>query len=147
MEEVGGHLIKRQVFEPHWSKASGAVRAWERGTLYGLVIYPRRGMAYRDIDPALCREALHPRGPGAGRDRRGRRAMAFLAHNQRLVAEIERLEHKSRRPDVLVDRDPDRGLSTTASSPRRSATWRAGGVAQAGGGRPSPSCCICRASN
>ena len=33
-----------------------AVRAWERGTLYGLTVYPRRGVSYRDIDPALCRE-------------------------------------------------------------------------------------------
>ena len=104
VEEVGGHLIKRQVFEPHWSKASGAVRAWERGTLYGLVIYPRRGVAYRDIDPALCRELFIREGLVQGEIAEGpARAMAFLAHNQRLVAEIERLEHKSRRPDVLVD--------------------------------------------
>jgi ATP-dependent helicase HrpA len=56
LEEVGGHLLKRQVSEPHWSKASGAVRAWERGTLYGLTVYPRRGVSYREIDPVLCRE-------------------------------------------------------------------------------------------
>ena len=104
VEEVGGHLVKRQVFEPHWSKTSGAVRAWERGTLYGLVIYPRRGVAYRDIDPALCRELFIREGLVQGEIAEGAaRAMAFLAHNQRLVAEIERLEHKSRRPDVLVD--------------------------------------------
>ncbi|RTL16505.1 MAG: ATP-dependent RNA helicase HrpA [Rhodocyclaceae bacterium] len=104
VEEVGGHLIKRQVFEPHWSKSAGAVRAWERGTLYGLVIYPRRGVAYRDIDPALCRELFIREGLVQGEIAEGpARAMAFLAHNQRLVAEIERLEHKSRRPDVLVD--------------------------------------------
>ncbi|WP_232756730.1 ATP-dependent RNA helicase HrpA [Thauera phenolivorans] len=104
VEEVGGHLIKRQVFEPHWSKSSGAVRAWERGTLYGLVIYPRRGVAYRDIDPALCRELFIREGLVQGEIAEApARAMAFLAHNQRLVAEIERLEHKSRRPDVLVD--------------------------------------------
>ncbi|AVR87447.1 ATP-dependent RNA helicase HrpA [Thauera aromatica] len=104
VEEVGGHLIKRQVFEPHWSKSSGAVRAWERGSLYGLVIYPRRGVAYRDIDPALCRELFIREGLVQGEIAEGAaRAMAFLAHNQRLVAEIERLEHKSRRPDVLVD--------------------------------------------
>jgi ATP-dependent helicase HrpA len=104
VEEVGGHLINRQVFEPHWSKSSGAVRAWERGTLYGLVIYPRRGVAYRDIDPALCRELFIREGLVQGEIAEGpARAMAFLAHNQRLVAEIERLEHKSRRPDVLVD--------------------------------------------
>ncbi|WP_418647407.1 ATP-dependent RNA helicase HrpA [Thauera butanivorans] len=104
VEEVGAHLLRRQVFEPHWSKTSGAVRAWERGTLYGLVIYPRRGVAYRDIDPALCREFFIREGLVQGEIADGAaRGMAFLAHNQRLVAEIERLEHKSRRPDVLVD--------------------------------------------
>ncbi len=104
VEEVGAHLLRRQVFEPHWSKSSGAVRAWARGTLYGLVIYPRRGVAYRDIDPALCRELFIREGLVQGEVADGpARAMPFLAHNQRLVADIERLEHKSRRPDVLVD--------------------------------------------
>ncbi len=104
VEEVGAHLIKRQVFEPHWSKSFGAVRAWERGTLYGLVIYPRRGVAYRDIDPALCRELFLREGLVQGEIAEVQsRLMPFLIHNQRLVAEIERLEHKSRRPDVLVD--------------------------------------------
>jgi ATP-dependent helicase HrpA len=106
LEDVGGHLLKRQVFEPHWSKAAGTVRAWERGTLHGLVLYPRRGVAYRDIDPALCRELFIREGLVQGEIAEGpARSMAFLQHNRRLVAEIERLEHKSRRPDVLVDED------------------------------------------
>ncbi|WP_249116046.1 ATP-dependent RNA helicase HrpA [Azoarcus sp. L1K30] len=104
VEEVGAHLLRTQVFEPHWSKASGAVRAWARGTLYGLVIYPRRGVGYRDTDPALCRALFIREGLVAGEIADGAaRNMGFLSHNQRLVAEIERLEHKSRRPDVLVD--------------------------------------------
>jgi ATP-dependent helicase HrpA len=104
LEEVGAHLIKRQVTEPHWSKSAGAVRAWERGTLHGLTLYARRGVSYRDIDPKLCRELLIRDGLVAGEIAEGpARAMAFLQHNRRLVAEIERLEHKSRRPDVLVD--------------------------------------------
>ena len=106
LEEVGGHLVKRQVFEPHWSKASGAVRAWERGTLHGLVLYARRGVGYRDIDPVLCRALFIREGLVEGEIAEGpARGMAFLQHNRRLVAEIERLEHKSRRPDVLVDEE------------------------------------------
>jgi ATP-dependent helicase HrpA len=104
VEEVGAHLLKRQVFEPHWSKTAGSVRAWERGTVHGLVLYPRRGVAYRDIDAGLCRELFIREGLVAGEIADGpARAMPFFAHNQRLVAEIERLEHKLRRPDVLVD--------------------------------------------
>ena len=104
VEEVGAHLIKRQVSEPHWSKSAGAVRAWERGTLHGLTLYSQRGVGYRDIDPALCRELLIREGLVQGEIADGpARGMAFLQHNLKLVAEIERLEHKSRRPDVLVD--------------------------------------------
>ncbi|MBI1905575.1 MAG: ATP-dependent RNA helicase HrpA [Rhodocyclales bacterium] len=104
VEEVGAHLLRRQVFEPHWSKASGAVRAWERGTVHGLVLYARRGVGYRDTDPVLCRELFIREGLVQGEIAEGTaRGMAFLQHNQRLVAEIERIEHKSRRPDVLVD--------------------------------------------
>ncbi|MDR0717074.1 MAG: ATP-dependent RNA helicase HrpA [Azoarcus sp.] len=104
VEEVGGHLIRRQVFEPHWSKSAGSVRAWERGVLHGLTIWPRRGVAYRDTDPALCRELFIREGLVAGEIAEGpARAMAFLTHNRKLVADIERLEHKTRRPDVLVD--------------------------------------------
>ena len=104
VEEVGAHLLRRQVFEPHWSKDAGAVRAWERGSVYGVVIYPRRSVPYRDIDPLLCRELFIREGLVEGEIAEGvARGMAFLAHNRRLVAEIERLEHKTRRPDVLVD--------------------------------------------
>ncbi|MDR0702097.1 MAG: ATP-dependent RNA helicase HrpA [Azoarcus sp.] len=104
VEETGAHLIRRQVFEPHWSKNAGSVRAWERGVLYGLTIWPRRGIGYRDTDPALCRELFIREGLVAGEILDGpARNMDFLTHNQQLVADIERLEHKTRRPDVLVD--------------------------------------------
>ncbi len=104
VEEVGAHLLRRQVFEPHWSKDAGAVRAWERGTVHGLVVYGRRSVGYRDIDPQLCRELFIREGLVEGEIAEGvARGMPFLAHNRRLVAEIERMEHKARRPDVLVD--------------------------------------------
>ena len=104
VEEVGAHLIRRRVFEPHWSKSAGSVRAWERGTLYGLVLYPRRAVGYREIDPALCRELFIREALVQGEIADGpARDMGFLQHNLKLVAQIERLEHKSRRPDVLVD--------------------------------------------
>ena len=104
LEEVGAHLVKRHVFDPHWEKGLGAVRALERGTLHGLVLYARRAVAYDKTDAALCRELLIRQGLIAGEIGEGAaRRMAFLKHNRRLVAEIERIEHKSRRPDVLVD--------------------------------------------
>ncbi len=106
LEAVGAHLVKRHVFEPHWEKKGGQVRAWERGTLYGLMLYGRRPVAYSRIDPKLCRELFIRDGLVQGELAEDylRRAR-FLQHNQRLVRDIEQLEHKSRRPDVLVDEE------------------------------------------
>ena len=104
LEQVGAHLIRRHVFDPHWEKGSGAVAAWERVTLHGLLIAGRRRVLYSSVDPGLCREILIRsalvRGE-VGED--WLKTWRFLQHNQKLMADIERLEHKSRRPDVLVD--------------------------------------------
>src|SRR5919198_273642 len=102
LEELGGHLVKREHYEPQWDARRGEPIALERGTLYGLPVYANRRVAYGPIEAqaaheifireALVRGELETRAP-------------FLAHNRRLVAEIERLEHKSRRPDILVDEE------------------------------------------
>lgn len=104
LEEVGAHLMRRSVYEPHWEKSKGAVRAWERGVLHGITLYARRACGYEDEDPVLCRELLIREGlvQGEIEDAQARN-MPFLQHNRRLVAEIERLEQKMRRPDLLVD--------------------------------------------
>jgi ATP-dependent helicase HrpA len=106
LEEVGTHLVKRHVFEPHWEKRTGQVRAWERGTLHGLMLYARRPVSYSRIDPKLCRELFIREGLVQGElpEDLARRAR-FFQHNMRLVRDIEHLEHKSRRPDVLVDEE------------------------------------------
>ena len=104
IEEVAPHLIRRQLEAPHWAKRAGEVRAWERGTLFGLPIYAQRAVPYRDVDPALCRTLFIRDALVAGEVEPAQLArMKFLQHNLRLVEEIERLEQKTRRPDVLVD--------------------------------------------
>lgn len=100
LEQVGGHLLKKQVLDPRWEKKSGRVIAFERATLYGLVVYNQRKLDYSQIDPvaarelfireALVAEALETRLP-------------FMSANQRMVREVLELEHKSRRQDVMVD--------------------------------------------
>jgi ATP-dependent helicase HrpA len=100
LEELAGHLLKRTRSDPHWEKDRGEVVALERGTLYGLPVYTNRRVPFGPFDPDLARDIfiraalvegeLNTRAP-------------FLAHNRRLVADIQRLEHKSRRPDILVD--------------------------------------------
>lgn len=105
VEEVGAHLIKRQTYEPHWEKKFGAVRAYERGVLHGITLYAKRPVGYAHIDRSVCRELLIREGLVEGDlDEAHAKPMAFFQHNQRLVAEIERLEQKMRRPDLLVDR-------------------------------------------
>ncbi|WP_211218469.1 ATP-dependent RNA helicase HrpA [Tepidiphilus margaritifer] len=104
IEEVAPHLIRRQLEAPHWAKRAGEVRAWERGTLFGLPIYAQRAVPYRDVDPALCRTLFIREALVAGEvEPAALSRMKFLQHNLRLVEEIERLEQKTRRPDVLVD--------------------------------------------
>ena len=100
IEELGAHLIKRHRERPHWEKTRAQVVAVERGTLYGLPVYTDRRVHYGPIDPKLAREIFLRSGLVEGEFET--RAQ-FFAHNQRLLKEIERLEHKSRRPDILVD--------------------------------------------
>jgi ATP-dependent helicase HrpA len=106
LEEVGAHLVKRHVYDPHWEKKSGQVRAWERGTLHGLVLYAKRPVTYSRIDPTLARELFIREGLVQGElpDEMARQAR-FFQHNRKLVRDIEQLEHKTRRQDVLVDEE------------------------------------------
>ncbi|MDR0997238.1 MAG: ATP-dependent RNA helicase HrpA, partial [Zoogloeaceae bacterium] len=104
LEEVGAHLLKRQYLDPHWEKKAMQVVAAERTTLHGVVIDPGRRVHYGPIDPVQSREVFIRQCLVAGEaaDEAVRR-WGFFRHNRQLVAEIEKIEHKQRRPDVLVD--------------------------------------------
>ena len=108
LERVGAHLIRRHVYEPHWEKSSGQVVAWERATLHGLLLYAKRRVQFGKSpqEETQARE-LFIRGAlvaGEVHEDFVRRAK-FFQHNRKLISEIEALEHKSRRPDVLVDEE------------------------------------------
>jgi len=97
---LAGHLLKKQLLDPHWEKKRAEVVAVERATLYGLVIYNDRRVNYGKVDPAGAREIFIREALVHGEwDTR----LPFLAHNQKMVRQVEELEHKSRRQDVLVD--------------------------------------------
>ena len=100
LERVAGHLLKKSYGEPRWEKRTAQVSAYERATLYGLVVYSQRRIQYGLINPADARE-IFIRDALVGGDFETR--APFFAHNHKLVREIENLEHKSRRLDVLVD--------------------------------------------
>jgi ATP-dependent helicase HrpA len=100
LEQVGGHLLKKQLLDPHWEKKAGEVKALERATLYGLVVYNGRRVSYSKVDMVGAREIFIREALVAGElDTK----LTFLAANQALIAQVEELEHKSRRQDVLVD--------------------------------------------
>jgi len=100
IERLGGHLAKRSYREPHWSKDSGSVIAYEQVSVYGLVVVPKRRVQYGPIEPAQARE-LFIRGALVAGHYPGQ--PDFLLHNRALVEDVQQLEHKSRRHDVLVD--------------------------------------------
>ena len=100
VEKVGAHLLKVSWSDPHWEKKAGQVMAFERGTLYGLPIYQQRRIHFGPMQPKEAREMFIRR---ALVDGEFETRLPFFTHNQRLVREIENLEHKSRRQDVLVD--------------------------------------------
>jgi ATP-dependent helicase HrpA len=97
---VAGHLLKTQLLEPHWEKKAAEVIALERATLYGLVIYHNRRVNYGLVDPPAARE-IFIREALVGGEWETR--LLFLAHNDKLIRQVEEMEHKARRQDVLVD--------------------------------------------
>ncbi|MBS0391157.1 MAG: ATP-dependent RNA helicase HrpA [Proteobacteria bacterium] len=100
LEEVGGHLLRKQLLDPHWSKKQADVVAYERATLYGLVVYNQRGVSYGRVDPIEARQMFIRRALVEGE---WESHWPFLAANHKTVRKVEELEHKSRRQDVLVD--------------------------------------------
>ncbi|MBI2772166.1 MAG: ATP-dependent RNA helicase HrpA [Burkholderiales bacterium] len=100
IEEVAGHLLKKQLLDPHWEKKAADVMALERATLYGLVIYSGRRVHFGPVDLHGAREIFIREALVAGQ---WETRLPFLAANQKLVKQVEEIEHKSRRQDVLVD--------------------------------------------
>ena len=99
-EALAGHLAVRIYSEPHWSKRRAGVVATERVTLYGLPIVVGRAVDYAGIDPELARELFIRHALVEGDwDTRHR----FFTENRELVSDVEELEHRTRRRDILVD--------------------------------------------
>ena len=100
IEDIGGHLLKKQMLDPHWEKKAAQVSALERATLYGIVIYNNRRVNFGKVDPHAARYIFIREALVNGQ---WETPLPFLAANHKLIAKVEELEHKSRRQDVLVD--------------------------------------------
>ncbi|AMT69082.1 ATP-dependent RNA helicase HrpA [Mycobacteroides immunogenum] len=102
VERIAGDLVQRTYSEPHWDAERGAVMAFERVTLYGLPLVPRRRVGYAQVDPELARELFirHALVEGDWQSKHH-----FLRDNARLLQELSELEDKARRRDLLVGDD------------------------------------------
>jgi ATP-dependent helicase HrpA len=128
IEQQGSHLLKRHYFDPHWSRKRGAVLAHEQVSLYGMILVEKRRVRYDLVDPeeargifimeALVRGSLDTRA-------------AFKEHNEQIRAEVELLENKRRRRDVLADEHTqfeffDARIPAGVNSARSFEKWLAG---------------------
>ncbi|EPH6330648.1 ATP-dependent RNA helicase HrpA [Vibrio cholerae] len=125
IEPLAQHLINRSYSEPHWSKKNAAVMAYEKVMLYGIPIVPKRLVNYGTIDPVLSRE-IFIRSALVEGDWETKHA--FFKQNRALLAEVEELEHKSRRRDILVDDEElfqfyDQRVGTEVVSGRHFDAW------------------------
>ncbi|MCT2589482.1 ATP-dependent RNA helicase HrpA [Streptomyces sp. N2-109] len=100
VEPLAGHLVKRTYSEPHWEQKQAAVMAFERVTLYGVPLVAQRKVNYGSIDAEISRD-LFIRNALVEGDWRTHHQ--FFSDNRKLLDEVEELEHRARRRDILVD--------------------------------------------
>lgn len=99
-ETAAPHLVKRSYSEPHFAKKRAQVMAWEKVTLFGLVIIGRRHVAFSSVDPVQAHDIFIREGLVAGQYNT---PGAFMVHNQKLLAEVESVEDRIRRRDLRID--------------------------------------------
>lgn len=130
-EPLAGDLCKRSYSEPHWSKQQGSVVAYEKVTLYGVPIVPKRRVQFGNIDPHYARELFIRHALVEGEwdvSRLNAGLTAFDRANKRLRAELEQLEERTRRRDILVDDEAvfefyNKRIPAEISSTRSFETW------------------------
>ena len=125
IEPLAEHLTKKSYSEPRWSKSRGAVIADEKVSLYGVPIVAARPVNYGSIDPIVSRELFIQSALVEGDWNTKHK---FFKQNQQLIREVEELEHKSRRRDILVDERTlfefyDQRIGTDVVSQKHFDTW------------------------
>ena len=125
IEPLAEHLTKKSYSEPRWSKSRGAVVADEKVSLYGVPIVAARPVNYGAIDPRVSREIFIQSALVEGDWNTKHK---FFKQNQQLIREVEELEHKSRRRDILVDERTlfefyDQRIGTEVVSQKHFDTW------------------------
>lgn len=125
IEPLAKHLVKLSYSEPHWSRKRAAVMAYESVSLYGLPIVPKRLVNFGAIDAEVSRELFIRSALVEGQ---WETKHQFFKDNRKLLREVEDLEHKSRRRDILIDDDDlfdfyDQRVATHVVSGRHFDSW------------------------
>ncbi|MCB1754025.1 MAG: ATP-dependent RNA helicase HrpA [Gammaproteobacteria bacterium] len=100
IESLSGHLLKYSYFGARWQQKRGQVGAYQKSTLYGLEINPKKRVNYGPINPQEAREIFIREALVEGHFNS---SAAFFLHNRQLLDEVQTLEDKSRRRDIVVD--------------------------------------------
>jgi ATP-dependent helicase HrpA len=100
VEEMGGHLIKHQYYDPHWERKPARVAVHQRSALYGLILQAGRKVPYENVNPVEARE-IFIREALVHQEYDCR--AEFFRHNQRLLESADYLQQKGRRVDLVVD--------------------------------------------
>jgi len=104
LEQQAQHLLKHHYYDPFWEEKAGQVSAWSRISLYGLVINARKKVNYGPIEADVSQEIFIRDALVTGEYKdHNRNTPRFIKYNLALINELEHLEHKSRRKDLLVD--------------------------------------------
>ena len=122
LEPLARDLCRYAYSDPHWEKRRGQVVASEKATLFGLVIVAGRKVNYGRIRPDEARQLFIHSALVEG-ELQG--DYDFLAHNQKLVADLQALEERVRRRDVLVD---DRAIARFYDERLPSDVWDQAGL-------------------
>lgn len=125
IEPLAVHLTKSSYSEPHWAKSKGAVMASEKVSLFGIPIVASRPINYGLVDPSVSREIFIRSALVEGEWHNNYK---FFKENNRLIREVEAMEHKSRRRDILVDEQVlfefyDQRVGTEVVSTKHFETW------------------------
>ena len=122
---MASHLVKREVFDPHWSKTKQVVQAYEKVRLYGLVIIEKALVNFSEYDSRIAREVFIKDGlvQGAVKTR-----AKFYSHNQKLLSSLEEEEAKLRRPEIIINENEiasfyDEHLPASVKSTKELEVW------------------------
>ncbi len=102
LEQAGSRFLKHSYSNPAWDRMRGEVTADEKVTLFGLTIVESRKVSFDRIEPEMSHEIFLRQALLPGELRR---PYGFMKHNMSLLKELEDLQNRLRKRDLMVDEE------------------------------------------